>query len=83
VHSTSGLFHFLRSTVSSQLKTRVGKILSMTAELRITLNTDDTPIESRSRSHTHPSHSQTSRLFTSSLSLGVPVPRTTECIRVV
>jgi hypothetical protein len=29
----------------------------------------------------HPSHSQTSRLFTSSLSLGVPVPRATQCIR--
>ena len=34
-----------------------------------------------SKSHTHPSHSQTSRLLTSSLSLGVPVPRTTQCIR--
>ena len=28
-------------------------------------------------SHTHPSHSQTSRLLTSSLSLGVPGPRPT------
>ncbi len=28
----------------------------------------------------HPSHSQTSRLLTSSLSLGVPVPRGTQCI---
>jgi hypothetical protein len=27
-----------------------------------------------SNTHTHPSHSQTSRLLTSSLSLGVPVP---------
>ncbi len=34
-----------------------------------------------SRTHTHPSHSQTSRLLTSSLSLGVPVPRATQCIR--
>jgi hypothetical protein len=32
-----------------------------------------------SRSHTHPSHSQTSRLLTSSLSLGVPVPHVTQC----
>ncbi len=31
--------------------------------------------------HTPPSHSQTSRLLTSSLSLGVPVPRATQCIR--
>jgi hypothetical protein len=40
--------------------------------LRITLNIDGAPLESRSR--THPSHSETSRLLTSSLSLGVPVP---------
>jgi hypothetical protein len=33
-----------------------------------------------SSSHTHPSHSQTSRLLTSSLSLGVPVPRPTQCM---
>ena len=38
-----------------------------------------TPIASKS--HTHPSHSQTSRLLTSSLSLGVPVPRATQCMR--
>ena len=34
-----------------------------------------------SRSHTHPSHSQTSRLLTSSLFLGVPVPHVTQCMR--
>jgi hypothetical protein len=44
--------------------------------LRITLNLDGTPITSKS--HTHPSHSQTFRLLTSSLSLGVPVPRATQ-----
>jgi hypothetical protein len=33
-----------------------------------------TAVPFESRSHTHPSHSQTSRLLTSSLSLGVPVP---------
>jgi len=44
-----------------------------------TLNMDGTPITSKS--HTHPSHSQTSRLLTSSLSLGVPVPRVTQCTR--
>ena len=43
--------------------------------LWITLNIDGAPISSKS--HTHPSHSQTSRLLTSSLSLGVPVPRVT------
>ncbi len=36
-----------------------------------------------SRSNTHPSHSQTSHLLTSSLSLGVPVPRVTQCMWVV
>jgi hypothetical protein len=33
-----------------------------------------------SKSHTHPSYSQTSRLLTSSLSSGVPVSRTTQCM---
>jgi hypothetical protein len=33
-----------------------------------------------SRTHTHPSHSETSHLLTSSLSLGVPVPRATLCM---
>jgi hypothetical protein len=33
-----------------------------------------------SQSHTHPSHSQTYRLLTSSQSLGVPVPRPTQCM---
>jgi hypothetical protein len=46
--------------------------------LRITLNIDDAPIVSQT--HTHPSHSQTSRLLNSSLSLGVPVPHTTQCM---
>ena len=50
----------------------------LAAVLRINLNIDGTPITSRT--HTHPSHSPTSRLLTSSLSLGVPVPRTTECM---
>jgi hypothetical protein len=49
--------------------------LVMTAVLRVNLNLDREPITSRT--HTHPSHSQTSRLLTSSLFLGVPVPRVT------
>jgi hypothetical protein len=48
------------------------------AGLRINLHLDGAPITSKS--HTHPSHSQTSRLLTSSLSLGVPVPRPTQCM---
>jgi hypothetical protein len=46
--------------------------------LRITFNLDGVSITSKS--HTHPSHSQTSCLSTSSLSLGVPVTRVTQCM---
>jgi hypothetical protein len=49
--------------------------LAKAAGLRITRE----PITSRT--HTHPSHSETSRLLTSSLSLVVPVPRGTQCMR--
>ncbi len=76
-----GLFHFHRVVFVQQFKNRVGLALGQTATLRITFNLDGVPITSKS--HTHPSHSQTSRLLTSSLSLGVPVPRGTQCIRVV
>jgi hypothetical protein len=70
-----GLFHFRRTAFSSHLKNRVVLALAKTAALRITLKLDGSPITSKS--HTHPSHSQTSRLLTSSLSLGVSVPRET------
>jgi hypothetical protein len=53
--------------------------LAKAAALRVNLNIDGAPITSRL--HTHPSHSQVSRLLNSSLSLGVPVPSTTEWIR--
>jgi hypothetical protein len=52
--------------------------VAKTAVLRINLNLDGAPIACKS--HTHPSHSQTSRLLTSSLSLCVPVPRPTQCL---
>jgi hypothetical protein len=74
----SGLLHFLRAVFSSK---KVGSTLAKVAALRINLNIDGVPITSRT--HTHPSHSQTSRLLTSSLFLGVPVPRVTQCMRVV
>ncbi len=73
--STSGQFHFKRAAFSSNLKSKVGNILAKAAALRITLNVDGAPVASRS--HTHPSHSQTARLLTSSLSLGITVPRGT------
>ena len=72
------MFHFRRVTFSSQVKGKVGSTLAKAAALRINLNIDGAPITSRT--HTHPSHSQTSRLLTSSLSLGVPVPRATQCM---
>jgi hypothetical protein len=76
----TNLFHYpLRSAFSSQLKSEVGNILAKAAALRINLNIDGVPVASRS--HTHLSHSQTSRLLTSSLSLGVSVPRATQCMR--
>ena len=74
-------FHFRRTAFSQHLKRKVGLALAKAAALRINLNLDGAPIASKS--HTHPSHSQTSRLLTSSLSLGVPVPRATQCLRVV
>jgi hypothetical protein len=66
----SDQFHFHRTAFSSMFKSRVGNILVKTASLRINLNLDGTPIGSKP--HTHPSHSQTSCLLTSFLSLGVP-----------
>ena len=71
-----GFFHFRRAAFSSMLKSKCGHILPKAAALRINLNLDGA-----FKSHTHPSHSQTSRLLTSSLSLGVPVPRPTQCVR--
>ncbi len=60
-------------------KSKCGNLLVKTTVLRINLNLDGVSIASKS--HTHPSHSKTSRLLTSSLSLGVPVPRPTQCLR--
>jgi hypothetical protein len=76
--SDRGFYHYRRAAVSVQLKSKVGLALAKVAVLRITLNLDGTSIISRT--HSHPSHSQTSRLLTSSLSLGVPVPRATQCM---
>ena len=72
----SDQFHFRRAAFTQQVKGKVVLTLTKAAALRINLNLDGAPIASKS--HTHPSHSQTSRLLTSSLSLGVPVPRPTQ-----
>jgi hypothetical protein len=71
-------FHFRHAAFPSMLYSRVSSILTKATVLRITLNLDGEPMTSKS--HTHPSHSQTSRLLTSFLSLGVPVPRPTQCM---
>jgi hypothetical protein len=55
-----GLFHFRRAAFSATMKAKVGSTLAKAASLRITLNIDGAPITSRTR--THPSHSQTSRI---------------------
>ena len=71
-------FHYRLTVFSSQLKSKIGNILTKSSSLWILLNIDGAPVVSRSL--THPSHSQTSRLLTSSLFLGVPVPHTTQCM---
>jgi hypothetical protein len=79
---TSGRLHseFIRLlvTFSTTLKGKVDSTLVKTTLLRVNLNVDGTPITSKT--HTHPSHSETSRLLTSSLSSGVPVDRGTHCM---
>ena len=57
---------------NAAFKYKVVNTLEKDGVLRINLNIDDTPITSRS--DTHPSHSQTSRLLTSPLSLGIESP---------
>jgi hypothetical protein len=78
-HTSGGIFTFKRVVFLTQLKAKVGSSLAKVAAMSVNLNIDGAPITSRS--HTHPSHSQASRLLTSSLSLGVPVPHTMECMR--
>jgi hypothetical protein len=77
-HSNNGLLHYRRSVFSFELKSKIGNILAKAETLWIFLNINGVLVVSRS--HTHPSHSQTSRLLISSLSLGVPVPRATQCM---
>jgi hypothetical protein len=74
----------LRDLRSSHTLVKVDNILAKAAALWITLNSDGTPTSSKSHSPIL-THSQTSRLLTSALSLGVPVPHSTQsqCIRVV
>jgi hypothetical protein len=59
--TNEGFFHFHRAAFFANLKSKRGNLLAKVAALRINLNLDGSPITSKS--HTHPSHSQTSRLF--------------------
>ena len=77
--NSGGIFTYKRAAFLAQLKSKIGSSLVKEAPMRVNLNIDGAPITSRS--HTHPSHSQVSRLLTSSLSLGVPVPCTMQCMR--
>jgi hypothetical protein len=84
VQSTSDQFHYRRTTFSSQFKSKITNILVKSdalllvkdATLRINLNID---VVHRLLNHTLTHHTlgETSRLLTSSLSLGVPVPHST------
>ncbi len=56
-----GLLHFRHTVFSDTLKSKVGSTLTKTVSLRVNLNVDGVTITSKT--HTHPSHSQTSRLF--------------------
>ena len=56
--TNGGLFHFGLVVFSVQPRSKVDINLSKDEVLRVNLNIDDTPITSRT--HTHPSHSQTS-----------------------
>jgi hypothetical protein len=52
VQSNIGVFfHFLHTTFSSMLKSRISSILSKTETLRINLNLDGTPITFKSHTH--------------------------------
>ena len=59
--SNRGTLHFKSAAFLGQLKAKSGSILAKAAARRVNLNIDGAPITSRS--HTHPSHSQESRLL--------------------
>ena len=77
-HTQSNQFHYRREVFFSHVKSKVGNILAKTVTLCINLNIDGELVTPRS--HTHPSHYQTSLLLTSSLSLCIPSPHTTQCM---
>jgi hypothetical protein len=73
-------YHFFNTAFSSQLEAMVGGALARASALNVGLGVGGTTIASGSCVHT--SHSWTSRLLTSSFSLGVPslFCRATQCM---
>ena len=57
-HTSGGIFTFKRAAFLTQLKAKVDSSLAKAAAMCVNLNIDGAPITSRS--HTHPSHSQSS-----------------------
>jgi hypothetical protein len=78
IHNKQSTPHTLKQ-LSKMSTVPSARLQDQSTPLRVNLNLDGEPITSRT--HTHPSHSQTSRLLNSSLSLVVPVSRSTQCIR--
>ena len=76
-----GKYHFFSAAFPSQLEVMVGDTLTRTSALNVGLGVSGTTIVSGSCVHT--SHSWTSRLLTSSFSLGVSTLfcRATQCMR--
>ncbi len=81
VEQNCGKYHFFRSSFPSQLESMVDDVLTRDSSLNVGLGVGGTTITSGSRVCT--SHSWTSRLLTSSFSLGVSslFCRATQCIR--
>ena len=77
ITKTGSVSAALLSTPSSNL--RLSTSSPRPPALRINLNIDCAPIASHT--HTHLSHSPTSRLLSTSLSLGIPFPHSTEYVR--
>jgi hypothetical protein len=74
------MFHF-QHVFYSHLKSKVDNILNKTKTTSLSANINIDGLSITSRSHTHPSHSHTSHFsVSSSLFLGIPFPRSTQCV---
>jgi hypothetical protein len=73
------LFRFHRDAAYFKLKSELWNILAKATALRINLNTHCAPVAAHT--HTHPSHSQSSRLLFTSLSVGIKMSGQEACGR--